>query len=49
MVSGKFAYSVDGASILRSLEQQNAWSFAVVRIILNYLRGFHTLDKFPCK
>ena len=49
MASGKSPYSVNGAPVLRSLEQQNTWSFGVVRIILNYLRCFHTLDKLPCK
>ena len=49
MASGNSPYGMDGAPILRSLEQQNAWSFGVARIILNYLGGFHTLDKFPCK
>ena len=45
MASRKSPYRVDGAPILRSLEQKNAWSLGVVRIVLNYIRGFHTLDK----
>ena len=49
MASGKPPYSVDGAPVFRSLEQKNTWSFGVVRIILNYLRGFHTFNKLPCK
>ena len=49
MASGKSPYSVDGASVLRSLEQQNTWSFGVVRIILDYLRGSHTFNKLPYK
>ena len=49
MASGKSPHNVDRASIFRSLEQQNAGSFRVVRIVLNDFRGFHTFDKFPCK
>ena len=49
MASGKSPHNVDRAPILRSLEQQNAGSFRVVRIVLNDFRGFHTFDKFPCK
>ena len=49
MARGKSPYSVDGAPILRPLEQQNTWSFGVVRIILDYFRGFHTFNKHPCK
>ncbi len=49
MASGKSPHSVNRAPILRSLKQQNAWSFGVVRIVLNDFRGFHTFDKFPRK
>ncbi len=45
MASGKSPHSVDRAPILRSLEQQNAWSFGVVWIV----RGFYTFDNFPRK
>ena len=32
-----------------SLEQQYTWPLVIIRIVFNYLGGFHTLDKFPCK
>ena len=49
MTSGKSPYSVDQVSILRSLEQQNAWAFGIVWIVLNQFRSFHAFDKFSCK
>ena len=49
MASGKSPHNVDRASIFRSLEQQNAGSYRVVRIVLNDFRGFYTFDNFPCK
>ena len=39
MASGKSPHNVDRASIFRSLEQHNAGSFRVVRIVLNDFRG----------
>ena len=49
MASGNSPYDVDGTPIFRLLEQQNAWSLGVIRVILNNLSVLHTLYKFPCK
>ena len=49
MASGKSPHGVDRAPIFRSLEQQNAWSFGVVRVVLDDFRGFHAFNKIPCK
>ena len=49
MASGKSPHSVNRAPIFRSLEQQNARPFGVVRVILDDFRGFHAFNKVPCK
>ena len=47
MVSGNSPYRVYNAPIVCLLEQQNTGAFLIVRILLNYLRGSHSLDNFP--
>ena len=49
MASGQPPHGMDQAPILRFLEQQNARSFGISRIILNQFRGFHSFDEFSCK
>ena len=45
MAGGHSPHGVDRAFIFRSLEQQNAWPFGSVWVVLDDFRGFHAFDE----
>jgi len=47
MTGGDPPHRVYGTPIRCSLKQKNARPFWIVRILLNNLCGFHSLDDFP--
>ena len=47
MAGWKSPHRMDRATFPRSLEQQRARSFGVVRVVFHDFRSVYTLDKFP--